>query len=219
MSTDSHAAVVGGHQVAHHFKNAEHQYQTNKQGIWVFMVTEIMMFGGLFVGYAIFHALYPEMFAEGASHLDWRLGFLNTLVLIFSSLTMALGIYFSQRREKQKAVISLAITLLCGATFMCIKYMEYSQKFHHGLFPGKFFSAHEVEHTNLALYFSFYFCMTGLHGIHVLIGMGLITWVFIRTARGEFGPDYYTPLEGVGMIWQLVDLVWIYLFPILYLIG
>ncbi len=217
MSTDS--AAHHSHEVAHHFKDAEHQYSSNKQGIWVFMVTEILMFGGLFVGYAIYHTLYPEMFAEGASHLDWHMGFINTLVLIFSSFTMALGIYFCQKNDRKKAVLALAVTILCGAIFMCIKYLEYSHKFHDGLLPGKFFSNHEAEHANLAMYFSFYFCMTGLHGLHVLIGMGLITWCLIRTARGDFGPDYYTPVEGVGIFWHIVDLIWIYLFPILYLIG
>ncbi len=218
MSTDN-VMHKTGHHVAHHFKNAEHQYETGKQGIWVFMVTEILMFGGLFVGYALFHKMYPEMFSEGASHLDWRLGFINTLVLIFSSFTMAMGIYYCQKNNKSKAALSLAATILCGAIFMVIKYIEYSHKIHDGLLPGALFSNGEAEHANLALYFSFYFCMTGLHGLHVLIGMGLITWLLIRTIRGDFGPDYFTPVEGVGIFWHIVDLIWIYLFPILYLVG
>src|SRR5437868_15307851 len=118
MSTDSHSASGHGHHVAHHFRNAEHEYLTSKEGIWLFMVTEILMFGGLFIGYSIFHNIYPEMFAEGAKYLDWKMGFINTLVLIFSSLTMALGIYFLQRNQPKKAVVSLAITILCGAIFM-----------------------------------------------------------------------------------------------------
>jgi cytochrome c oxidase subunit III len=204
--------------VAHHFKDAAHQFETAKQGIWLFMVTEILMFGGLFVAYAIYHNMYPEMFAEGASHLNWKMGFFNTLVLIFSSFTMALGIYFLQINEQKKAVMSLAITVLCGAIFMVVKYFEYTHKIHLGLLPGKFFAGEAVA-SNLPLYFSFYFCMTGLHGLHVLIGMGLIVWVMIRAMKGEFGPEYYTPVEGVGIFWHIVDLIWIYLFPILYLIG
>jgi cytochrome c oxidase subunit 3 len=183
------------------------------------MATEILMFGAIFVAYAIFHTLYPDMFAEGASHLDWKLGFTNTLVLIFSSFTMALGIYYCQKNQKQKAVVSLLITLLCGLVFMTIKYFEYHHKFELGLFPGKYFAFADAKHSNLALYFSFYFVMTGLHGLHVLIGMGLITWVLIRTAKGEFNEKYFTPVEGVGIFWHIVDLIWIYLFPILYLIG
>lgn len=207
------------HHYAHHFRDAMHEFLSSKEGIWVFMVTEILMFGGLFVGYFIFHALYPEMFAEGASHLAWKLGALNTVVLIASSWTMALSIHFIQRGLNQKATVCLITTILCGAIFMVVKYMEYSAKIHHGLLPGKFFSFHEAEHANLALYFGFYFCMTGLHGIHVLTGMGLITWVLIRHLRGEFNPHYFTAVEGVGIFWHIVDLIWIFLFPLLYLVG
>ncbi len=220
MSTDN-SHVEHKHHFAHHFKSAEHEYESGKQGIWLFMVTEILMFGGLFVGYIIFHGIYPEMFAEGASHLDWRMGFINTLVLIFSSLTMALGIMYCQKNDKKKAAVALAVTILCGAIFMCVKYFEYSLKFEHGLFPGHFLNvehAHAV-HQNLGMYFGFYFCMTGLHGIHVLLGMGLICWVMIRTIRGDFDENYYIPVEGVGIFWHVVDLIWIFLFPLLYLVG
>ncbi len=220
MSTNNHAST-SGHHFAHHFRDANHEFESAKQGIWLFMVTEILMFGGLFVAYTIFHNIYPEMFAEGAKQLDWRMGFFNTLVLIMSSLTMALGIYYLQVGQSKKAVRSLAITLVCGAIFMVVKYFEYTAKIHHGFLPGRFLDVHHVnpEHANLGLYFGFYFCMTGLHGIHVLLGMGLITWVMIRAMKGEFGPDYYTPVEGVGIFWHIVDLIWIFLFPLLYLVG
>ncbi len=217
MSTgNSHASHV-----AHHFRDSEHQFESAKQGIWLFMATEILMFGGLFVAYIIFHSLYPDMFAEGASHLNWRMGFLNTLVLIFSSLTMALGIHFIQVGQQKKAVISLATTILCGAIFMVVKYFEYTHKFHMGIFPGKMLNLEMVQpaHSNLGMYFGLYYCMTGLHGIHVLLGMGLITWVMIKTVRGDFSPEYFTPVEGVGIFWHIVDLIWIFLFPLLYLVG
>lgn len=218
MST---SRVIDGVNVASHYKDAEHQYQSNKEGIWLFMVTEILMFGGLFVGYILFHHMYPEMFAEGAKYLDWKLGFVNTLVLIFSSLTMALGIYYNQVGQPSKATWALAITVLCGAIFMVIKYFEYTHKFHLGIFPGQKLNLDMVkpEHANLGLYFGFYFCMSGLHGLHVLIGMGLITWVMIKNMRREFSPKYYTPIEGVGIFWHIVDLIWIFLFPLLYLVG
>lgn len=219
MSTDnSHGH---GHHVAHHFRNAQHEYESCKEGIWLFMVTEVLMFGGLFVGYAIFHSIYPEMFAEGAKQLDWTKGFINTLVLIMSSLTMALGIYYLQRNNKSKAALNLALTLLCGAIFMVIKYFEYTHKFHMGFFPGKFLDVAQTgaQHANLGLYFGFYYCMTGLHGTHVLIGMGLISWLLFRTLRGDFDKTYYTPVEGVGIFWHIVDLIWIFLFPLLYLVG
>lgn len=228
MSTSK---MINGVPVQEHFRDAYHQFDTAKQGIWLFMVTEILMFGGLFVGYSIFHMLYPEMFAEGARFLDWRLGFLNTLVLIFSSLTMALSIYYVQMKENKKAIWALAITILCGAIFMVVKYFEYTHKFHLGIFPGQLLdlaklneNLHEeglpmVKSGNLGMYFGFYFCMTGLHGIHVIIGMSLIAWCMVRTIRGDFNPNYYTALEGVGIFWHIVDLVWIFLFPLLYLVG
>ena len=190
------------------------------------MVTEILMFGGLFVGYIINHTIYPEMFAEGASYLDWHMGFVNTLVLIFSSLTMALGIYYNQIGKPKWATWSLAITVLCGAIFMMIKYFEYTHKFHLGIFPGRMINpermaeeGHPMQHANLGLYFGFYYCMTGLHGLHVMIGMALITWVMIRNIKGEFSKNYYTPIEGIGIFWHIVDLIWIFLFPLLYLVG
>ena len=218
MST---SRLVNGVQVATHFKDDAHQYSSNKEGIWLFMATEILMFGGLFVGYTLYHMRYPEMFAEGAQYLDWKMGFINTLVLIFSSLTMALGIYYNQKNQSKKASIALAITIFCGAVFMYIKYLEYTHKFHLGIFPGRMLHLEHGQpiHENLGMYFGFYYCMTGLHGLHVLIGMGLITWCLIRNLRGDFNAKYYTPVEGVGIFWHVIDLIWIFLFPLLYLVG
>ncbi|MCB1177417.1 MAG: cytochrome c oxidase subunit 3 family protein [Leptospiraceae bacterium] len=233
---------------AHHFNNAHHQYESSKQGIWLFMVTEILMFGGLFVAYAIYKSLYAPIFHVGGSYLDVKWGSINTVVLITSSFTMALGIYFNQVNKQSKAVIALAITILCAFGFMGIKYIEYSHKIHDGLLPGKYFHnekfAQDVVNYTLSLpeeelspsmfelaqqpeklkkfaplYFGFYFCMTGLHGIHVLVGAGLIFWIMIKTSRKKFNSEYYTPVEGVGIFWHIVDLIWIYLFPLLYLVG
>lgn len=220
MSTDNIKHTKAAH-VAHHYRDAEEQYQSGKEGIWLFMVTEILMFGAILVGYLIFRTIYPEMFAEGAKSLDWRLGFVNTLVLIFSSFTMAISISFVQKNQTKNAAIALATTVLCGAIFMCIKYFEYTHKFHLGLFPGRMLDVNAIgaEHANLGMYFGFYFAMTGLHGIHVLIGMALITWLLFRTIRGDFHSQYWIPVEGVGIFWHIVDLIWIFLFPLLYLVG
>ncbi len=203
---------------AHHFNSADHEYQSSKEGVWIFLTSEILMFGALFVGYFIYSNLYPDVFLQGSKSTNWVLGATNTVVLLFSSLTMALGIYYCQKGNKQKAVLNLGLTILCGAIFMCIKYFEYSHKIHEGWLPGQWFhgDTHGIE--NLPLYFSFYFMMTGLHGIHVLAGMCLVAWVMIRANRGEFGPNYYTPVEGVGLFWHLIDLIWIFLFPLLYLV-
>ncbi len=207
---------------AHHYDSDEHEYNTSKLGTWTFLITEILMFGGLFVGYILFHSKYPEMFHAGSKFLDWKMGALNTVVLIFSSLTMALSIYYAQKNQRGKMLVNLYITLACGAIFMIVKYLEYSHKIHMGTLPEKFFhytGPEATEFSNLAMYFGFYFTMTGLHGSHVLAGMGLITWLIIRAHRGEFDSKYYTPLECVGLFWHLVDLIWIYLFPLLYLVG
>lgn len=203
---------------AHHFKDAEHEYVSSKEGVWIFLTSEILMFGALFVAYFIYSNIYPEVFLEGSKSTNWVLGATNTIVLLFSSLTMALGIYYCQVNDRKKAVMNLGLTILCGAIFMAIKYYEYTHKIHEGWMPGTWFTADTKGIENLPLYFSFYFMMTGLHGIHVLVGMCLVGWVMIRANRGEFGPHYYTPVEGVGLFWHLIDLIWIFLFPLLYLV-
>jgi cytochrome c oxidase subunit III len=233
MSTANH----GHADHAHHFESAQHEYDTAKQGVWLFLATEVLMFGGLFVGYAIFHHIFPEVFKIGAKFTDWKMGAMNTVVLLTSSLTMALGIYYVQVGNKSKAMMNLAITVICGAIFMGIKYLEYSHKIHMGLLPGSWYHGNiteileELRHKgfaienaselpkNLPLYFSFYYLMTGLHGIHVMIGMGLILWTMYRLNRGDFSPKHYTFVEGTGLFWHLIDLVWIYLFPLLYLVS
>jgi cytochrome c oxidase subunit 3 len=146
------------------------------------------------------------------------MGAVNTGVLILSSWTMALSIHFIQVGKSQKANLTLVVTLLCAVMFMVIKYFEYTHKIHEGLLPGRLFAYPEAT-QNLGMYFGFYFCMTGLHGTHVLIGMGLIIWVLIRNIRGDFNSHFYTPVEGVGIFWHIVDLIWIFLFPLLYLVG
>ena len=237
---------ANGNHHAFHYKNAEHEFEASKFGVWIFLCTEVLMFGGLFVGYIIYSGLYPEIFEAGSQFLDWKLGALNTVVLLFSSFTIALSIRNLQMNELKKAFNNLLITFICGLAFMGIKGLEYSHKFHLGLYPGKYFNyqphhkqekKHEVSKDshgdrepkasvlhvselpkNIPMYFSFYFVMTGIHGSHVLIGMGLILWSMIRLKRGDFGPNHYTFVEGAALFWHLVDLVWIYLFPLLYLI-
>ena len=212
MSTDK------THHYAHHYTSAEHEYKTSKEGVWLFLTSEILMFGGLFVAYIIYAGMYPEIFEVGSKALDWRLGAVNTIILLTSSLTMVLGIHYLQQNDAKKAALNLWITVACAAGFMIVKYIEYSAKFHHGYYPGEWFTgdAHGVE--NLGLYFSFYFMMTGLHGIHVVAGAGLVAWCALRTKKGHFGPQFFTPVEGVGLFWHLVDLIWIFLFPLLYLV-
>jgi cytochrome c oxidase subunit 3 len=203
----------------HHFSDAEQQAETAKLGMWLFLLTEVLLFGGLFAFYAIYRAWHPEMFIETSNYLDVSLGALNTFVLITSSLTMALSIRAMQLNNKKQTIWLLVVTLLLAATFLVVKYFEYSHKIHLGQLPGKFYTFEGITSANPHIFFSIYFTMTGLHGIHVVLGMAVITWVLIRTSKNHFSADYYTPIEMTGLYWHLVDLIWIFLFPLLYLIG
>lgn len=207
------------YQAAHHFESADAQFEANKMGVWLFLVTEILLFGGLFCAFAVFRSWYFDSFVEAHHHLDKVLGTVNTVVLIFSSLTMALAIRAAQQSNKKLTHLLLVITLACAAAFLVIKGFEYHHKWADGLLPGKYFTGQGFEHPHAAVFFGIYFVMTGIHGIHILIGMGLILWVLLRNRKGEFSSKYYSPIEGVGLYWHLVDLVWIFLFPLLYLVG
>ena len=204
---------------AHHFDNYDQQVRAEKLGMWLFLATEILMFGGLFVAYLIYSGEYPKVFKAGAQFLDWKKGAINTVVLLVSSWTMVMSIYYAQKDQMKKSQLMLISTLACGFLFMLIKYMEYSHKFHEGIFPGGFFSyTGEGFVEGLPLYFSFYYLMTGLHASHVFVGMALIAWALFKSYKKQIGAHHYMPLEYVGLFWHLVDLIWIYLFPLLYLV-
>ena len=206
----------------HYFVSPGQQFDAAKMGMWLFLVTEVLLFSGMFVAYAVFRNWYPEVFLTSSELLDWRLGALNTLVLLGSSFTVALSIHFIQKDEREKAIVMILITLLCAAIFMVVKYFEYTGKWSHGIFPGEGFAPHgDYSAYNIAYapqFFSIYFVMTGIHGVHVLVGMGIFIWLIVRFFRGEFSSAYYTPVELSGLYWHLVDIIWIFLFPLLYLI-
>jgi len=215
---DDHA---GGHPeyLAHHFSEPQQQHESAKLGMWLFLLTEILLFGGLFLAYAIFRSWNPEMFVNAHKHLNVYLGTLNTVVLITSSITMALSVRSIQLNDRKKTIALLTSTLVLAGVFLVVKYFEYSHKIHLGKLPGKYYTFDGIVGLNPHIFFSIYFGMTGLHGIHVLVGMTIITIMLVKTVRGRFGPEYYTPLELTGLYWHLVDMIWIYLFPLLYLIG
>ncbi len=215
MSTPAkHSAYL-----AHHFSDSIQQSDSAKLGMWIFLLTEILLFGGLFVAYAIYRAWNPDMFYNAHKYLDVTLGALNTVVLITSSLTMALSIRCMQLGNRKRTMHLLLVTLILAGVFLIVKYFEYSHKIHLGQLPGKYYTFTGIEGNNPHIFFSIYFMMTGLHGIHVLAGMGVIGWILKRTSRGDFSPEYYTPIELTGLYWHLVDMIWIFLFPLLYLIG
>ena len=205
--------------VAHHFDKADTQFDAGRMGIWLFLVTEILFFGGLFCAFAVFRSWYYDSFVEAHHHLDKVMGAINTVVLISSSFTMAMGVRSAQQGKKQLTNWMLLLTIAFACASLVIKYFEYSHKFHEGLLPGAMFHAEGFTSAHPGMFFAVYFMMTGIHGLHILIGIGMLTWILIRNNRGEFSGKYYAPVEGVGLYWHLVDLVWIYLFPLLYLIG
>ena len=202
----------------HHFATKEQQFDTVKIGMWLFLATEILMFGGMFVGFAYMQSRFPEAFLLAHEHLQKPLGALNTVVLLISSFTMVMAVYKAQTNQRKALINYLIITIACALIFLVVKYFEYSHKFHDGLLPGRFFSNTEDPTGHQFIFFSFYFMMTGLHGIHILGGVVVLTWLLRRAIKGEFSSNYYTPVDLVGLYWHLVDLIWIYLFPLLYLI-
>ena len=183
------------------------EYSAAKFGMWLFLGTEILLFGGLFAAYAIFRAKYATLFHEQHKELDVTLGAINTVILIFSSLTMAMGVSAIQKGKKNFLSICLLITILCGIGFGVNKYFEYGAKFEHHLTPGT------------SIFFALYFMMTGLHMLHVFAGITLLTVLLILNLKRKFSANYNTPIEVGGLYWHLVDLIWIYLFPLLYLIS
>lgn len=223
-SADHHLDKLGEHhaehdsRLQHHFATFEQQLDAAKIGMWLFLATEVLLFGGLFVGFALQQAAHPLAFLEAHHHLDKKLGALNTVVLLFSSFTMVMAVHSSATNKKKATINYLLVTLACAAIFLIVKFFEYHHKFEEGLLPGAFYS-HKGDHVpNQFIFFSFYFMMTGLHGFHVLGGMVAITWVILRARKGDFDSTYNTPVDLVGLYWHLVDLIWIYLFPLLYLI-
>lgn len=305
-----HGAHDGAHAdpfLAHHFETPKHQFESGKLGIWLFLITEILFFGGLFCAYAIYRSLHPEIFVYAHYYLDTFWGAVNTCVLIVSSLTAAWAVRNAQLGEQKKLVFNIIATVLLACCFLCVKYVEYAHKFHERTLPGKYFNPeHEVwelesykkghhghatespagnaaeaaapavgvtagasraasavpegaavaaggvapgsvapggptaaapgapealpeaaktpppgaipRPRHVAVFFAIYFCMTGLHGIHVVAGIITWLWILRRTLRGEFGPTHFGAVDYAALYWHLVDLIWIYLFPLLYLI-
>lgn len=291
-----HAHGDGAHAhppyLQHHFDTPLQQFDSGKLGMWLFLATEILLFGGLFCAYGVYRAMHPEIFMYAHKYLDTNLGAVNTVILLISSLTMAWGVRAAQLGQRRLLVGLLSLTLLGGCGFLGIKYVEYKSKWEHGLLWARSYAPthhdtaeHGADHgaaaaattesaghagavtglpgspgsgdpskpaafrpertslpppatppgglaqldgvdghatsaspANVQVFFSIYFLMTGLHGLHVIIGMGAIGWVLLRATRGAFSPEYFTPVDLVGLYWHLVDLIWIFLFPLLYLI-
>jgi cytochrome c oxidase subunit 3 len=210
----------------HHFVTPEQQRRAGTLGIWLFLSTEIMFFGGMFCAYLIYRLWYFNEFAAGSRSLDVTLGAINTAVLICSSLTVAMGVRAAQMGKRKLLVVLLLLTMVLGLAFLGIKGVEWTAKFKEHHVPGASFHFEEnsingkpVSQQHIQLFFSLYFAMTGMHALHMLIGVGLFMYLTYNSWKGRYGPEYYTPIEVGGLYWHFVDIVWIYLFPLLYLID
>jgi cytochrome c oxidase subunit 3 len=240
VHADGHGHAVHHPQLQHHFETMGQQKEASTLGMWVFLLTEVLFFGGLFFVYMLYRVWYFDAFAEASRTLDITLGAFNTAVLIGSSLTMALAVRAAQTSQRQATVVWLILTIVLGCVFLGVKVVEYADKFEHHHVPGPNFvwaAEHEAapgaegaaaEHAPAAdegslqlltqLFFSLYFTMTGLHALHMIVGVGLMSVITWMAHKGRFDSSYYTPVEMAGLYWHFVDLVWIYLFPLLYLV-
>jgi cytochrome c oxidase subunit 3 len=205
------------------FETLDQQRETASFGMWVFLVTEVLFFGGMFMTYTLNRSTYPDVFGEASRSINLTLGAVNTVVLIGSSLTMAMSVWAAQVGKKQLVTIFLILTLILGSVFLGIKGVEYHEKFVEHHVPGLNFNfepgADAATNAHAQLFFSLYFAMTGLHALHMIIGAGLLIWLIKESFRGRFTPEYSTPVDLVGLYWHFVDIVWIFLFPLLYLID
>jgi len=225
--------------LAHHFDDLGQQSEAATLGMWVFLVTEVLFFGGLFLCYLVYRTIYPAAFALASHELDVVLGTVNTGVLITSSLTMALAVHAAQMGQRRLVMMFLVATMVLGATFLGIKSVEYYHKFeecpeiraalhlpggdegaHACHVPGPGFTFEPAQHARHAqIFFSLYFTMTGIHALHMVIGLGIMMWMLWWSWRGVITAEYFSPIEVSGLYWHFVDIVWIFLFPLLYLIG
>lgn len=207
------------YQHAPHFRSSADEFDAVKMGMWLFLATEVLLFSGLFCAYAVFRMLYPEAFRAGSHYLDWRWGTLNTVVLLLSSFTIAWSVRNAQKGEQGLLKFNLAFTILCAAAFMFIKLVfEYIPKLSQGKRPGVFFNYPFAENPHEPIWWSVYYAATGIHATHVIIGAALIGWLLLRAFKGHFGPRHYNAVEVVALYWHIVDMIWIFLFPLLYLI-
>ena len=234
--SDSHASAVDTEvpspELRHHFADMQQQKNAASLGMWLFLVTEIMFFGGMFCVYLVYRTKYFNAFAAGSQQLSIGLGAFNTAVLLISSLTVVLAVRAAQDGKRKQLVTYLIVTIVLGLTFLGVKAKEYGEKFEKHHVPGPTFQFTESFNDNgkviplqpdevphAQLFFSIYFAMTGMHALHMIIGCGLFSVLTVLAWKGRYSPAYYTPIENAGLYWHLVDIIWIYLFPLLYLIS
>lgn len=234
MVTDSHDVSDEHAYLHHHFDDMDQQRDCTTLGMWAFLATELMMFGGLFFSYTLYRWMFHGEFVEGSRHLNVTLGTINTFVLLVSSLTMAMAVHAAAERKKNKMIGFMGVTWILGFAFLAIKAVEWTADFHEGLVPAVNWSyftlaehagetqallAHHVLPAHMMMYFVIYFCMTGLHAIHMIIGLLVVGAAIVLGRRGQFTNGNDQPVEIIGLYWHLIDIIWVFLFPLLYLIG
>jgi cytochrome c oxidase subunit 3 len=220
MTEHGHGNTTHSQHLAHHFKSMHQQTAAGKLGMWIFMAQELLFFSGLFCAFGFVRYMYPSMMAQAQTSMDWRLGGINSVILLISSLTMSLSVRSARSNNRCGTIRYLVLTMICGVAFLLIKATEWSMHFHEGYYPGKFFHPlpdAPVQDSMAHVFFGLYYVMTGMHGLHIVIGLGLMCWLLIRASRGEFDSENYVSLENTSLFWHLVDIVWIFLYPLLYL--
>lgn len=217
-----HAATLHHHHpdehVAHHFENAQQQYESGNLGMWLFLITEVMFFGGMFAAYGVYRSWYPEAFKIASTATNVPLGAMNTIVLIWSSVTMALAVQSAQLGKQKRLVWMIILTMIFGGVFLGVKAVEYTEKWHHNHVPGPNFVWEGEGGREVQILYCLYFAMTGMHAVHMVVGLGIMAWLLVTAMKGHYTPKYYNPVEISGLYWHFVDIVWIFLFPLLYLI-
>ncbi len=205
--------------VAHHFDDSEQQHEAASLGMWAFLATEVLFFGGMFLAYVVYRFLYSQAFSEASDNLDIWLGTVNTAVLIASSLSVVLAVHAAQSNQPRLLLWLLLLTVALGVVFLGIKFTEYHHKFEEHLVPG-FDFRYQGEHAReAAIFFSLYFAMTARHALHMIIGIAVFLVLALQAKRGRYSSDYHTPVELAGLYWHFVDIIWIFLFPLFYLLG
>jgi cytochrome c oxidase subunit 3 len=215
MSESSELAVPG--YLAHHFESLEKQQHAARLGMWLFLATEVLLFAGLFAAYAVYRYLYPAEFAAASRGLATWIGLVNTGVLVTSSFTVAMGLDRAGRGNGKGTRALFGASVALALVFLVFKYVEYSHHFHAGELPGKFYQG-AVEGPGAPTFYTLYFLITGLHGIHVVVGMTVLIVIGLKAGAGAYTPEYHVPVELAGLYWHLVDLIWIFVFPLIYLI-
>lgn len=215
---DAHGHAVHHPQLQHHFDTMQQQKEASTLGMWLFLLTEVLFFGGIFFAYMLYRLWYFDAFAEASRDLDLMLGGFNTVVLIGSSLTMAFAVRSAQTGSSSGTVRWLILTMILGAVFLGVKVVEYSHKFEVGHVPGPNFHSTSQWAAQEQIFYSLYFTMTGLHAVHMIVGIAILAYITLKAAQDKYSESYHTPVEMTGLYWHFVDLVWIYLFPLLYLV-